>query len=97
MTAVPDPRRSFGLAATYLFNLAKNHPFLDGNKRVALGRRPRFLWLNDYEVVADPTMLGDLVLAVATGESSKAEVATFFRRHAVAIDLGEAAISGGSA
>ncbi|HXU30285.1 MAG TPA: type II toxin-antitoxin system death-on-curing family toxin [Thermoanaerobaculia bacterium] len=76
----------FEMAAAYLFHLAKNHPFLDGNKRVALAAALAFLWLNDYEVIADPQLLGDLVLAVATGGSSKADAATFFRRHAVAVE-----------
>ena len=57
------------MAAAYFFHLAKNHPFLDGNKRVALAAALAFLWLNGYEVVTDPESLGDLVLAVATGES----------------------------
>ncbi len=80
----------FELAAAYLFHLAKNHPFLDGNKRAALAAALAFLWLNGYEIVADPELLGDLVLAVATGDSSKADAATFLRRHAVAVDPGEA-------
>lgn len=74
----------FEMAAAYLFHLAKNHPFVDGNKRVALAATLAFLWLNAFEVVAEPVALGDLVLAVATGESSKADAAAFLRRHAVA-------------
>ena len=76
----------FEMAAAYLFHLAKNHPFVDGNKRVALAAALAFLWLNGFEVVADPALLGDLVLAVATSESSKADAAAFLRDHAVAID-----------
>ena len=57
---------------------------------MALAAALAFLWLNGYEVVADPEVLGDLVLAVATGDSSKADAATFLQRHAVAVDLGEA-------
>ena len=75
----------FEMAAAYLFHLAKNHPFVDGNKRVALAATLAFLWLNAFEVVAEPVALGDLVLAVATGESSKADAAAFLRRHAVAV------------
>jgi death on curing protein len=75
----------FEMAAAYLFHLAKNHPFVDGNKRVALAAALAFLWMNGYEVVAEPSSLGDLVLAVATGESSKAEAAAFFRRMAVEV------------
>ena len=75
----------FEMAAAYLFHLAKNHPFVDGNKRVALAATLAFLWLNGFEVVAEPELLGDLVLAVATSESSKADAAAFLRRYAVEV------------
>lgn len=76
----------FEMAAAYLFHLAKNHPFVDGNKRVALAATLAFLWLNGFEIVVEPVLLGDLVLAIATSESSKADAAAFLRRHAVAVE-----------
>ena len=72
----------FEMAAAYLFHLAQNHPFLDGNKRVALAVALVFLALNDVEVDAPDTELTGLVLRVATGAASKAEVAVFLQKHA---------------
>ena len=71
----------FEMAAAYLFYLAQNHPFLDGNKRAALAAALMFLWMNDIEVVAEEDALTDLVLSVADGRASKAEVAVFLSEH----------------
>ncbi len=72
----------YEMAAAYLFHIAQNHPFLDGNKRVALATALVFLWMNDVEVEADDADLVDLVLGVAEGKISKSEVAVFLQRHA---------------
>lgn len=42
----------FEMAAAYLFHIARNHPFVDGNKRTALAAALVFLWLNDREIGA---------------------------------------------
>ncbi|NEO68517.1 type II toxin-antitoxin system death-on-curing family toxin [Moorena sp. SIO3H5] len=47
-----DSASLFDLAAAYAFGLAKNHPFVDGNKRIALAVIDVFLRLNRYELVA---------------------------------------------
>lgn len=70
------------MAAAYLFHLCKNHAFLDGNKRTALASCLAFLWLNDLEVVADPDEIAELVLGVAAGEVTKAEVAVYLAARA---------------
>lgn len=70
------------MAAAYLFHLVKNHPFVDGNKRIGLASALVFLRLNDIDVTATVDELVDLVLGVATGERTKADVAVFFRAHA---------------
>ena len=70
------------MAAAYLFHIAQNHPFLDGNKRVALAAALAFLWMNDVEIEADDADLLALVLGVAEGCVSKSEVAVFLQRHA---------------
>jgi death-on-curing protein len=44
-------------ACALLESLAMNHPFVDGNKRVAFGAMDVFLMLNDHEVVGDPMMI----------------------------------------
>ena len=76
-SAVAAPQASFGgkspykdlaeVAAAYLYYLCKNHPFIDGNKRVALGACIVFLRLNGIEPEADGPEWEELVLAIATG------------------------------
>ena len=68
-------------AAAYLFHVANNHAFVDGNKRIALMAALAFLGLNDHELFADPGDLFDLVDGVAAGEVSKADVAVFIEEH----------------
>ncbi len=72
----------FEQAAAYLFHLVRNHPFVDGNKRVSLATCLTFLRLNDVRIDASDDELVDVVLGVAEGRSSKAEVAVFLREHA---------------
>lgn len=89
-SALAMPQASFGgkylhptiyeMAAAYLFHLAQNHPFLDGNKRIGLAAALAFLGLNDLELEADDDALFDLVLRVATGTRSKAEIAVFLQQ-----------------
>jgi death-on-curing protein len=74
----------FEMAAAYLFHLARNHPFVDGNKRTALMCALVFLGLNGERLRADPDDLYSLVVGVAAGEVDKAEVSVFLRRHCVA-------------
>ncbi len=70
------------MAAAYLFHIVQNHPFADGNKRTGAAAALVFLDLNGVEVRADDDALADLVIAVASGRTGKAEVAEFLRRHA---------------
>ena len=67
----------FEMAAAYLSHLARNHLFVDGNKRTALACALAFLWMNDVVVEADDDELTALVLAVAEGRATKAEAAVF--------------------
>lgn len=69
------------MAAAYLFHLVKNHPFLDGNKRVGLAAAIAFLGLNDLWLEADPAAMAEMVVAVAAGRTGKAEVAVFVKEH----------------
>ena len=72
---------AFEMAAAYLFHLARNHPFVDGNKRTALMTALVFLGLNNLELAAEPDALFELVSGVAAGDVAKAEVAVFFQRN----------------
>jgi death-on-curing protein len=69
-------------AAAYLFHLVKNHPFVDGNKRVGLACSLAFLRLNGIRVRATDDELVDLVIGLVEGRRSKADVAIFFRERA---------------
>jgi len=92
LSAVAMPRASFGgealhqdlfeIAAAYLFHLARNHPFVDGNKRTATVAALVFLEINGVEIDADEDALVELVMAVASGKADKTQIAGFFRRHA---------------
>jgi death-on-curing protein len=70
------------MAAAHLFHLVQNHAFVDGNKRVGLVAALVFLGLNDVSIEADPDELTELVLGVAAGKVSKAEVAVFLQDRA---------------
>ena len=69
------------MASAYLFHLAQNHPFIVGNKRVAAAAMFMFLYLNNLELICSEDDLVRLTLGVATGETTKAEVAVFIAAH----------------
>ena len=69
----------FEMTAGYLFHLVKNHPFVDGNKRVGTVAALVFLDLNGFEFYASEDDFAEMVLAVARGEMNKAQVAVFIR------------------
>lgn len=72
----------FELAAAYLFGLAKNHAFIDGNKRIAIVSAAVFLMENGYEIDADDATLYAFVIGVAAGDIDEAGAAAFLRDHA---------------
>jgi death-on-curing protein len=69
----------FEMAAAYLFHVARNHPFVDGNKRTALMCALVFLGLNGQRLETDPDPLYRIVDGVAAGSIDKAEVSVFLR------------------
>jgi len=73
------------MAAAYLFHLAQNHPFVDGNKRVAAAATFMFLYSNGYELNCTEDELVELTLAVANGRRTKAEVAVMLSSSIVSI------------
>lgn len=72
----------FEMAAAYLFHIAKNHPFVDGNKRTAAVAALVFLELNGVEIRASNRDLYETVMAVVDGRLAKSGVAEFFRKYA---------------
>lgn len=89
-SAVAAPQATFGgrslyadltdVAAAYLFYVCRNHPFLDGNKRTALGACIVFLRMNGVEPKRDGQAWEDLTLAVAAGQLDREETTTHLRR-----------------
>ena len=70
------------LAAAYAVGIARNHPFLDGNKRTAIVVAGGvFLPLNGYELVADNREIVRVMLPVAEGLMADAELAAWFRTY----------------
>lgn len=61
------------LAASYGWGLLRNHPFVDGNKRIALAAIIVFLELNDWQWLANEVEEAARVLAAAAGEISERE------------------------
>ena len=89
-SAVAAPQASFGgqspykdlveVAAAYLFYLCRNHPFVDGNKRTALGACIVFLRLNGIEPRPDGPEWEELALAVAASAVDRDEATQQLRR-----------------
>ena len=69
------------LAAAYAFGIARNHPFVDGNKRTAAVVSETFLALNGHSLAASDAELAVAFLALAAGELSEEEIADWFRSH----------------
>lgn len=78
----PDPD-IFQLAASYAFGLARNHAFIDGNKRTALVVSLTFLDLNGWEIVSTKEDVYLTFLHLADSSLSEADLAEWFRSHAV--------------
>lgn len=69
------------LAAAYAFAIAKNHPYVDGNKRTAAIACEVFLLLNGYEFTVDETMKYPHYLALASGEHSQQSFTDWLEQH----------------
>ena len=69
------------LAAAYAFGIARNHPFVDGNKRTAAVVAETFLTLNGHPLTATDAELVVAILALAAGELSEEDLADWFREH----------------
>lgn len=90
-SAVAQPRQSFGgkelysdlatKAAALCFSLVLNHPFIDGNKRVAHAAMEVFLLLNGYELNAPLKEQEELMLKLAAGDLQRDELLQWVRQH----------------
>jgi death on curing protein len=88
-SAIDRPRNKFSygetslaaLAAAYAFGLAKNHPFVDGNKRTAFASVVVFLAKNDVDVDFPQPEAVQTILELAAGKLTEAELAAWIGRH----------------
>lgn len=97
-SAVAQPQMTFGgdglypslqeKAASLCFSLVANHPFVDGNKRVAHAAMETFLILNGSELSAPIDEQERLMLSLATGQISRDELVAWLRSRVVSISGG---------
>ena len=73
----------FELAASYAFGIARNHPFVDGNKRTALVASFTFLELNGYEVNSPEAETVLTFLDLASGKLPEKDLARWLETHCV--------------
>jgi len=78
LAAYGDPDAA-ALAASYAFGLARNHPFIDGNKRTAAVVSEGFLGKNGYKLLASNAELVPIFEALAAGDLSENGLAEWFR------------------
>ena len=69
------------MAAAYTYHLCQNHPFIDGNKRVALASSLVFLDINGYEFNCKEEILYNEIMNVAKGETKKEELIIFYEKY----------------
>jgi len=71
----------FDLAAALGYGLAKNHPFVDGNKRTAFLCAYVFLGINRHSLDADEAEAAAIILDLAAGEASETEFALWLKEN----------------
>ena len=71
----------FEKAAAYGFHLCRNHPFVDGNKRVAFVLMDLFLQKNGWEIVADEEEAYSMMIALASGRLTKTGLTSWLKEH----------------
>ncbi len=90
-SALAQPQATFGgellhptigeQAAAYLYHLAMNHPFIDGNKRTAFAVMDTFITLNGYSLNLSEEQAYNLVIRVVQRGISKEELSAFMELH----------------
>jgi death-on-curing protein len=74
------------LAASYGFGIAKNHPFIDGNKRTALASMIVFLGLNGLDLDAPQEAATAIILSLAAGECTEEVLSNWLADHIVPLE-----------
>jgi len=73
------------MAAAYAFGVARNHPFLDGNKRTSYVATVVFLRLNGLDISADEATRLDVWLSLAAGEMTEEQLTDWIRSHVITV------------
>ena len=71
----------FDKAAAYGFHVCSNHPFIDGNKRVAFVLMDIFLQRNGWEIQASEEEAYSMMVSLASGKLSKAQLSSWLKNH----------------
>ena len=69
------------MAAAYLFHIVRNHPFIDGNKRVGAMAAFAFLRINGWQLRAPHSTFEELILAIAAWKAGKDSASVFLRKY----------------
>ncbi len=90
-SALAQPRMTFGgkevhktlfeKAAAYGYHICNNHPFIDGNKRVAFVLMDVFLQKNGWEITAAEEEAYAMMISLASGKLSKRQLASWLKEH----------------
>ena len=73
-------------AAQLCYGIANNHPFTDGNKRTALHSMYVYLIINGFDITATQQDVENMIIDVAAGNMSNAELTQWLRENTVEID-----------
>ena len=73
-------------AAALMHSLLMNHPFVDGNKRVAIAAAELFLEINGHRIVASEDDMESMALAAAAGQLGKEELTIWFKQNVTSVD-----------
>jgi death on curing protein len=71
----------FEKAAAYGFHVCNNHPFIDGNKRVAFVLMDIFLQKNGWEIISSEEEAYTVMISLASGKLSKAQLVSWLKDH----------------
>ena len=94
-SALAQPKMTFGgkhvhktlfeKTAAYGFHVCKNHPFVDGNKRVAFVLMDIFLQKNGWEIVSPEEEGYRMIMNLASGKMTKAQLSTWLKEHSARV------------
>ena len=78
-------RDLFILAAQYVFGIARNHAYVDGNKRTAFATAATFLFENNLELKIDEETIIEAIVSVSQNKISIPQLAELFREHSKSV------------